>query len=198
VLILGLLALRPAAAMSRRERAAMAMIGLAFFLVRTTASTASLWLQGREWDRHLAALDHLPRGARLVTFIGEPCGQPWAHRRANHLPGFAIARRAAFSNDQWRLGGATPLRIVAPDLRGYDSDPSQMVLDAPCEFEPGFETIAVSLANLPHARFDYVWLITPPPFDRRLVGGMQMVWRNETDALYRIDNHRLSVADATH
>ncbi|MDV3457745.1 hypothetical protein RZN05_12185 [Sphingomonas sp. HF-S4] len=192
IVLLALLALRTGETMPLREKTLLAMIGLAFFGARIAANTASLWDTGRVWEHHLAALDHVPRGARLVSFVGEPCGQGWSHRRTSHLPAFAIARRAAFSNDQWRLGGSTPLRIVAPGVPGYDADPSQMVVSAPCPIQPAFATIHDALAHLPRDRFDYVWLIDPPAFDPRLVAGMTPVWRNETDTLYRIDAHAIA------
>ena len=195
---LALLSLRAGEKMSAREKAAMAMIGLAFFGARIAGNTASLWLHGRNWERHLAALDHVPRGSRLVSFVGESCGQPWAHRRTNHLPGFAIARRAAFSNDQWRLGGSTPLKIVVSGLHDFDGDPSQMVMADWCAAEPGYLPLAVALARLPRDQIDYVWLIDPPAFSPRLVAGMTPVWRNDSDVLYRIDNHRLSGTNPPH
>lgn len=188
ILMLALLALRAGEAMEFREKAALAMIGLAFFGVRIAGNTASLWINASNWERHLAGLDHVPRGARLVTFVGDLCGQEWAHRRTSHLPGMAIARRAAFGNDQWRLGGSTPLKIVAPGLPDYDADPSQMVLQSWCKAEPGYLPIANALAYLPRDRFDYVWLIDPPAFDPRLVAGMTPIWRNDSDIVYRIEH----------
>jgi hypothetical protein len=198
IAMFALLTLRAGEAMSFREKSALAMIGLAFFGVRIAGNTASMWLHSRDWDRHLAALDHVPRGSRLLSFVGATCGQPWSHRRTSHLPGLAIARRAAFSNDQWRLGGSTPLKIVVPDLKDFDGDPSQMVLTRWCAAEPGYLPLAVALARLPRDRVDYVWLIEPPAFDPRLVAGMTAIWRNDTDVLYRIDNHRLSEANPPH
>lgn len=189
ILVLALLSLRAGEGMAFREKASLAMIGLAFFGVRIAGNTVSLFINGNIWDRHLAALDHVPRGARLVSFVGEVCGQGWAHRRTSHLPALAIARRAAFSNDQWRLGGSTPLQIVAPNLAGFDADPSQMVLHSWCKAEPGYVPLSHALANLPRDRFDYVWLIDLPRYDPRLVASMTVIWRNQTDVLYRV-NHR--------
>ncbi|WP_201295612.1 ImmA/IrrE family metallo-endopeptidase, partial [Escherichia coli] len=47
--------------------------GLPFFLVRIAAGTVSFWMFADDYDRELKALDHLPVGARLVTFIGTEC-----------------------------------------------------------------------------------------------------------------------------
>jgi hypothetical protein len=198
VVILALLVFRTSETFPARERATLAMIGLAFFVARTAGSTAGFWLVDREWNRHLQALDHIPHGARLVTFVGSNCIEPWAHRRDSHLSALALARRSAFSNDQWRIAGSTPITVVAPGLGKYGTDPSQLVLLEPCPIQSDFMTMNAALADLPRDRFDYVWLINPPPFDARLTAGMQPLWRNDTDILYRIDNHRLSDARATH
>lgn len=198
MVILALLTFRAGAAFPARERATLALIGLAFFGVRTAGTTIGFWQVDREWNRHLAALDHIPHGARLVTFVGSNCIDPWAHRRESHLSALALVRRSAFSNDQWRLAGSTPITVIAPGLGKYDTDPSQLVLLEPCPIQTDFMTMNGALAGLPRDRFDYVWLINPPPFDPGLTAGMQPLWRNGTDILYRIDNHRLSEARATH
>jgi hypothetical protein len=198
VVILALLTFRTSETFPARERATLALIGLAFFAVRTAGSTIGFWMVDREWNRHLEALNHIPRGARLVTFVGFDCMEPWALRRDSHLSGLALVRRAAFSNDQWRIAGSTPITVIAPGLGKYGTDPSELVLPEPCPIYPDFMTISTALADLPRARFDYVWVINPPPFDPRLTAGMRPVWRNRTDILYRIDNHRLSEARPTH
>nr|AGU10018.1 hypothetical protein [uncultured organism] len=198
MVILALLTFRAGEAFPARERSALALLGLALFAARTASTTAGFWNMDREWKRHLAALDHIPRGARLVTFVGAKCIDDWAHRRDSHLSALALARLAAFSNDQWRLGGSTPITVMAPGLGKYATDPSQLVLLEPCPIHTDFMTMDAALAGLPRARFDYVWLIDPPAYDRRQTEGMRPLWRNETDILYRIENHRLSEAPPPH
>lgn len=198
IAMLALLTLRAGEAMPSRDKAVLALIGLMFFGARIAGNTASLMINSRNWERHLAALEHVPRGARMVALVGDACREHWADRRTSHLPGMAIARRAAFGNDQWRLGGSTPLKIVVPDLAGFDQDPSQMVQQPWCRAAPGHLPIDESLKRLPRDRFDYLWLIDPPAFDHGLVRGMTIVWRNETDLLYRIANHPLSETGAPH
>ncbi|WP_084253441.1 hypothetical protein [Sphingomonas pituitosa] len=199
LLLLALLALEAKPSLGARRKAVIAGIALAFLLVRTGATTASLALYDHDWRQRLAALDHLPQGARLVSFVGETCGQPWRHRRLNHLPGLALAERRAFSNDQWPLAGGSPLTIHAPAaMAGFDSDPAQMVLARPCPVEPGFRTLEESLAALPRDAFDYVWLIHPPAIAPRGTAGMTRIWSNGEDALYRIDHKRLSPGASPH
>ncbi|WP_010543076.1 hypothetical protein [Sphingomonas elodea] len=197
--LLGLLALEAKPGMTERRRATIAGIALAFFLVRIAGTTASLALYDADWRQRLAALDHIPRGARLVSFVGERCGQPWKHQRLNHLPGLALAERRAFSNDQWRLADGSPLAVHAPAaMAGFDSDPSQMVLAEPCALEPGFLTLEESLETLPRAAFDYVWLIHSPAINARRFAGMTRIWASGGDALYRIDHKRLSPGPSPH
>ena len=70
-----------------------------------------MWLYDGAYDRELAALDHVPRGARMVSFVGRPCIEPWGMSRLLHLPALAIVRRHAFSNDQWTMAGAQLLNV---------------------------------------------------------------------------------------
>ena len=117
------------------------------------------------YDRELAALDHVPHGARMVSFVGRPCVEPWAMSRLLHLPGMAIVRRHAFSNDQWTMAGAQllhgPLHArLAVHPRSY---PGRHPAPLPRARSGGRSNVA--LANFPRDAFDYVWLIQPPPYD---------------------------------
>ena len=104
----------------------LAIAGLAFLLVRTGASTASLAIAANEQGARLAALDHLPRGARLVTLSGRSCST-WALPRTDHLGAMAIVRREAFSNDQWLVGGTNLLSVKLRGAGPFIGDPSQAV-----------------------------------------------------------------------
>ena len=167
----------------------MAAAGIAFFALRTAATTASMVMYDQSYDRTLAALDHVPEGARMVSFVGRPCIEPWGMTRLHHLPAMAIVRRNAFSNDQWTMAGAQLLASHYPDSRGWFArDPSQIVTENKCRGE-WWLTINQSLAHFPRSRFDYVWLIDPPPYDTRLTAGLTPVWRDGTSVLYRVDGH---------
>src|SRR5205085_9234601 len=111
IFMIALIAIRIPEAAGQRFSQALAIVGLAFVLVRTAGSTASTFLYDRAYDRELAALDHVPWGARLVTFVGRPCVEQWAMSRRLHLPAMAIVRRHAFSNDQWTMAGAQLLQV---------------------------------------------------------------------------------------
>jgi hypothetical protein len=184
---IALLALRPKPGLSMRHAALMAAAGLTFFGVRIAATTYSYWLYDRSYDRELAALDRLPEGARLITFIGETCRHEWTMSRLEHLPGIALERRLAYANDQWSMAGAQLLTVRLQGAPGFNHDPSQIVTDVKCARE-WWRPIAVSLARFPRQTFDYVWIVQPPAYDRRLEAGLIPVWRSGTSALFRVDD----------
>ena len=167
----------------------MAIAGLAFVLVRTGGTAVSMWLYDRTYDRELAALDHVPHGARLVSFVGRRCVEPWAMSRLLHLPGLAIVRRHAFSNDQWTMAGAQLLGVRYKPGSPFIRDPSQIVTRARCRGEI-WRTLDMSIAAFPRDAFDYVWVIAPPgPLDPKLAGGLRPVWQDGTSVLYRVESN---------
>lgn len=175
--------LKPGA--SDRFARTMALAGLAFFLVRMGATTASLWLYDRSYDRELTALRHVPYGARMVSFVGRDCREPWAMSRLLHLPAMAIVRRHAFSNDQWTMPGAQLLQVRYWSGWPFMRDATQVVTRRRCRGE-AWRTIDMALATFPRKAFDYVWLITPPPYDPTLTAGLRPVWRSGNSVLYRV------------
>ena len=170
---------------SRRFAQAVALAGLAFVLVRTGGTTVSTWLYDRTYDRELAALDHIPPAARMVSFVGRPCREPWAMSRLLHLPGLALVRRGAFSNDQWTMEGAQLLDVRYAPGWPFIRDPSQVVTHWRCPFQV-WRTIDGALATFPRQAFDYVWLIDPPPYDAEFTEGLVPVWRDGRSVLYRV------------
>jgi hypothetical protein len=68
---IGLVAIRFKEQATIGFRRTIAIAGLAFVLVRTGATTYSACgCTTESYDRELAALDHVPRGARMVSFVG--------------------------------------------------------------------------------------------------------------------------------
>jgi hypothetical protein len=164
----------------------VAVAGLAFFLVRIGGNTLSFLHYDRVFDRELAALDHVPRGAPLVSFVGEPCGQPWGMTRLHHLPGIAIVRKNAFSNDQWVMAGAQLLRVRYREGWPFTQDPSQIVTLRRCRGE-SYRTVRQALEQFPRAAFDYVWMIAPPPYPPEAAAGLRPIWRSGRSVLYRVE-----------
>jgi hypothetical protein len=181
MLAMALLAMRPAAA-SPRQVGAFALAGLAFFVVRMGANTASLWQYDRSFSAELQALDHVPRGARLATFVGVGCVSGWGNSRLEHLGGMAIVRREAFSNEQWTVGGSHLLQVRPPWTRYVD--PSGFVTATRCG--EVWRPIAEALSTLPQADFDYVWLIEPHPHDPALTAGWTVLWQRGSSVLFRL------------
>ena len=165
---------------------AVAAAAVAFFLVRTAGTTVSFWLYDRDYDRELAALDHVPRGARLVSFVGDECQLGWRMTRLHHLPAMAIVRREAFSNEQWAMAGAQLLRIRYKEAGYFRHDPSEIVTLRRCPREV-YLPIRTALRFFPRQAFDYVWLIRPPAYDPRLAEGLRPIWRSGTSILYKVE-----------
>ncbi|MBV8687334.1 MAG: hypothetical protein JOZ90_12180 [Alphaproteobacteria bacterium] len=191
-LAVALLALKPPAQAARW----LALAGLAFIGLRTAAETASFALYDRSWRSELVALDHVPRGARLVSFVGTPCRGEWTMARLDHLPGLAAVRREAFSNDQWSVAGAQLNRVAYAPAGRFGRDPSQIVRlhDCPVNRWP---TLDMSLRQFPRGAFDYLWLVNPPAWDKRLTAGMAPVWTNGRSVLFRIVDRTQPVSLST-
>lgn len=186
LIAIAIIAIRPRHGLSMRGATTLAAAGLAFFLARTAGTTISFWQYDRSYDRELAALDRLPVGARLVSFVGETCYNQWTMTRLQHLPGLATVRRLAYTNDQWSMPGAQLLTVKYRAAHGFAHDPSQIVTSAKCPTE-WWRPVALSLAAFPREAFDYVWLISPPAYDRRLEAGLTPAWRRGSSALFRVD-----------
>ena len=182
-----LIAIRFRSDWTGRTAAVLAVGGLAFAVVRIAATTASLAISADEQQERLAAIEHLPRGARVATFVGRPCNEveEWKLPRNTHLGAMVIVRREGFSNDQWVIEGANLLGLNYRGAGRFAADPSQMVQPNNCrrrEYWP----INYSLTHVPRDGFDYVWLVDAPPYDEAAAKGMELVWRGEGSILYRL------------
>ena len=182
----GLLAIRFRGETVMRTARVLAMLGVAFYFAKIAATTISLALATNEQRARLEALDHVPRGARLVSLVGQECDTLWSLPRNSHLPAMAIVRRHAFSNDQWAIEGTNLLSVRYRQAGRFMADPSQIVRPEGCDSSehwlPG-----QALAAIPRDAFDYVWLIDMPPHDPRLLDGLTPVWRGEGSLLYAVD-----------
>jgi hypothetical protein len=186
VLLVAFLAVRPSGPFDKQAVSVIAVAGMMFLATRLGAHTASFYLYDSLHTRTLLALDHVPRGTRLLTFVEREAGIPWYTDRHEHIPALAIVRREAFSNDQWVAKGAQLLSVRKQDAPGYQKDPSQLVKPEGEIREP-WHTPRTALGLFPRKAFDYVWLISPKPVDPALVKGLEPVWRNETGHLYRVN-----------
>ena len=165
----------------------LAIAAVCLYAIRIVGSTASLAIAADEQEAKLEALNHIPRGAAMVTFVGQRCTGTWPLFRNSHLSGMAIVRRNAFSNDQWTISGANLLRVVYYKAGRFTADPSQMVRAKECA-TVGIPSLRRAMRLLPRDAFDYLWLITPPPHDPRVLDGLTLIWKGEDSALYAIQH----------
>jgi hypothetical protein len=163
----------------------LAMLALAFALVRIGANSWSFYLYDRDYDRELAAVEHIPQGARLVSFVAANCASDWRLSRLIHLPAVALVRRDAYSNDQWSMAGAQLATSILAGADGYRSDPSQIIPPRRCP-NLASRSIEDSLRGFPRKAFDHVWLIQTAPDDPRLLAGLELVWRGGSSGVYRV------------
>ena len=165
----------------------LAVIGLAFFLVRIGAHTLSFAMAADDQRAKLTALDHVPMGALVLSFNGRTCGTDWPMERNSHLGAMVIVRRHGFSNDQWITQGVNLLRLNGNPAGLLSSDPSGIVRPNHCHNRGWWIDRALrEVGRQPEGAVDYVWLIDPPPYDIRLVDGMRPVWRDRRSVLYQV------------
>lgn len=187
-MMVALAGLAPLTEAAERTLRRIALAGLAFVLLRTAATTASYALYDRDWTRELAALDHLPRGARVLVLAGDTCDQPWAHSRRLHLASLAIARRGAFTNGQWRMAGAPLLTVKLQGVGDFGNDPSQVSVPAPCTTDPNLIPQARALAQFPREVFTHVWMIRPHAAAAGERAGLTPLWQRGDSVLYAVDH----------
>ena len=162
----------------------LAFLGLGFFLVRLAGTTASMAIASDDQSAKLEALAHVPMGSRVASIAGRACGNQWPLPRNAHLGAMVMARRHGFSNDQWVIEGTNLLTLRYREAGVFRADPSQIVSPVGCRQRPW--TVEIALKRLPRDRFDYVWMLDPPPYDEAWTAGMTSVWRGPGSVLYRV------------
>ena len=186
VLAMALLAIETTPQANRRVGRVLMLAGLGFFCVRTLATTESFRRYDAVLTREAAALNFIPVGARVATFVHRSCDEEWMLERRSHLPSLALARRKAFTNDQFVLGGAQLLRIRYAPAAPFDRDPSQFVTGEKCT-RRDWRSFGQAMTTVPRGAFDYLWVIGAPE-DREVdYSGLTPAWRNGASVLYRID-----------
>ncbi|WP_294297366.1 hypothetical protein [uncultured Sphingomonas sp.] len=155
--------------------------GAAFLAIRMLATTLSYASFAAVWEETQAAIPAMPRGARVLSLVAEPCTSTWRSDRLGHLAGLAITRRDVFENGAWAIAGQQSLRIRGDADPVYRTDPSQLVYPAGCL--PDTTDRNRALAAFDRRYFTHVWLIGlpgPVPADLR------PVFRNARSTLYRV------------
>lgn len=160
----------------------IAIAAVAFFGIRTAATTVSYALYDRLHTAELAAVEAIPRGAAVLTLVDRPCKTAWSTERLDHLPSLAIVRRDAFVNDQWDIESAQLIRVRHDAARPYAADPSQIVYPEHCR--PEGSDFGTAIREFDRAAFDFVWTIGFPP---AALPGLTPIWSNRRSALYRVE-----------
>jgi hypothetical protein len=179
---------------AERFAARCAAGAIGFFALRLATSTIALALFAQGQQQALAALPHIPRGAGVLVLVNEPCSTRWHSDRFAHLDGLALARRDAFVNGQWALGGQ---QLIVPRHRRaapYLADPSQLVYPATCEYRT--TDFGTAVRDFDRGTFGYVWTLGFPGRPR-LSADTPLAWNNNVSALYRVEP-RLSATVGTH
>jgi hypothetical protein len=185
VLVTGVIAIHPLDWTSKNFRSVLAVAGLLLFAIRMGATTVSFARYGDAINSELRALDHIPREARLLSLVGRPCKEDWSVHRLEHLPGLALARRHAFSNDQWDLVGGQLLTVHNTAAGKFSNDPSQFVAAPGC-VRPGRKRFADALRTFPRSGFDFVWVINAPTDQGADYSDLQPIWRQGRSTVYRV------------
>jgi hypothetical protein len=193
---IAVIGLRPKGWAERRLSGALAIGGLLFFAARLAGSTAAFADIDRVWRGQLAALEHVERGSRVLVQVSVPCSRRWASDRADHIGSFAIARRDAFTNDQWAMPGA---QLVSVRYRGgapFVLDPSQMMRPPGCR-SYGETTLARTVGLLPRSgAFDYLWMINLPRGQWPRRADLVPIWNGgERGILYRFAGSATKASD---
>lgn len=179
--ILALLSIRPPATAELARTVALA--ALAFFALRTAATTASVLIRDGEQQAELQALRALPRGSAVLSLVARPCLTPWSDIRPDHLPAYAILERDAFTNEQWAIPGQQYLSVRYRQALPFVADPSQLVYPDRCD-EQG-RSLSHALATFPRTGFSHVWIIGHR-LARPRHSGLVTVWSNGRSALYEV------------
>lgn len=120
--------------------------------------------QLRAYDRpryrsELQALQHVPRGASVLSLVVRPCGNEWSTERLDHLPA------------RWRSSGAMPSPTIsgtvdsaqALTVISWGSAPSRATLATRLsERLPGRSKapdLNRAIATFNRAAFDHVWVL---------------------------------------
>lgn len=156
-------------------------LAVLFAGARLVGNSVSLWQFGNRSAKELKVLDALPRHAQMITFRALRCPPPqqWTFDRWTHLSGYAIARRHAFSNDQWDVPGAQLLKVHNPAAGRFQVDDSQIVYERACRGRIG---VVAQVKQVP-AAISYLWILwsrAPKP-----LAGWQAIARNGGSVLYR-------------
>nr|WP_294848816.1 hypothetical protein [uncultured Sphingomonas sp.] len=160
----------------------LAVLAVAFLLIRLGSNTASFAMA---WDKQrdqLRAIDHIEKGSRVAILIWGRC-ELWEQRRSDHIGSLALVRKEAYVNDQWPMVGSSLLTVHYPQAGWFQHDPSQITRNRGCRHE-GWR-VDYALQSIPVQAFDYLWLIDMRPIPEELLRGWTPVFVTQNSWLFR-------------
>ena len=167
-----------------RIRDAIPIVFAGLFALRIVASTLGNVEYEAANQRHLKALDYIPRGASVAILVRQPCKTDWRLARLEHVGSMAILRRDAFINSQWDVPGGQLLRATRAVGTDFNTDPSQFVADPACprDLRP---MLARKINAIPRQFFDYLWVFDFDPKTLPPANFWTPVYQDENTILYR-------------
>lgn len=182
LLIVTLLSIRTER-LATRWHTGLMIAGASFLVLRLGLTSQTYNDRERQLEAKLQALEAIPQGARVISLVKVPCDErsmPWL----THIGSMAIARRNAFSNDQWDTPGMNLLSVHYPQGGDFVTDGSQFVADRSC-LDEGTK-LDQAVAAFPARAFTHLWIVGEPPrvFPNR--GDLEMIWKGPDSAVYRV------------
>ncbi|WP_374414766.1 hypothetical protein [Novosphingobium colocasiae] len=149
----------------------------ALFLTRTGVTTVAWHRDAQEARDLIAALDHVPEGARVATAVAIPRSQ-WKFGPFEHFGSYAVVRRSAMENSNFALPDVHMLSMRDSDYRF--ADPTQRIL-----YSGGQQIDLRKFRPANHA--DFLWFIgTVEPV--ALPDGAHVIYSTEHSFLARLAN----------
>lgn len=157
---------------------------LALFAARLVSVTVSQLDAEHVAQGQLAALDHVPRGARVLAIVHEQCEQRWQMPRLWHLPSVATIRRDALVNDLFAAPGQL-LSVRSKTGSEWWNLPRQVVPNPDCR-RGQWPSYHDTRSRIPWKDIDYLWVLNSERDDMKGDRRARMVWTNGKTRLYRV------------
>lgn len=153
------------------------MAAPALYLLRLAMTTLTWQADSAETEANLAALDHVPMGARVASAV-YVAREAWPLNRLEHIGAYAVIRRNALTNANFAVEHIHMLHLKVP----YYIDPSHRLLlgrEQPLDlaaFRPGTD---------PAAGSQYLWYVGTRRPDT-MPAGATIIWRHGEGFLARL------------
>lgn len=167
----------------------LGVASVVFMLLKLGSNVVSLAMYDHSYREQLEVMQHIPRGAAVMTLQRVPCETglaAWFNPRLYNLPGMAVVRNHAFVNTTFAVPGLHLLSTHFPQAGPFQlSGSGNVTIGENCR--QGFgRPIDEVVSEIPMDAFDQVWLLDVPranwPQDKQL----ELIWWREESALFQI------------